>query len=202
VSSIDDFRIDEEESEDEDEDCEDDPEVNVDEDDRVMKLFGRVNCEMSFAIWMALDHLSSQSEDEITLVLRSMGGNAHDMFAIVDAMELCPCPIRTVGTGLIASAATLIVSAGTPGRRFLTNNCVVMAHDLQWGYPAGLNELNTITAAGNKIETRYHHLMAKYGNKPVGEIRPYLIGHGNWMFARDAIAKLGIADKILTKSKW
>lgn len=177
-------------------------EIDIDDDDRIIKLFGRVNHGLSFAVWMGLEHLSARSDEEITLVINSQGGTVYDMFSIVDAMALCPCDIRTVGTGVIASAATLILAAGTPGRRYLTPNCMVMTHELQWGYPAGLGEVLTIAEVAKKMEARYHSLMAKYCSKSVSEIEPYLTGHGNWMFAKEAIKKIGIADKLMTKSKW
>jgi ATP-dependent Clp protease protease subunit len=155
---------------------------------------------MSFTIWCALEELSKQDPDkEITLVINSLGGRVHDMFAIADAMLLCPTPIRTIGTGIIASAATLIIAAGTPGRRFLTSACMVMTHDLQWGYYTSLSELSSVADAGKKMQTRYHKMMSQFSGRPVREIKELLSGQGNWFGAREAIRKLGLADHILSK---
>jgi len=168
--------------------------------ERVIRVFGPVDHTMSFTIWCALEAFATDNQDEeITLLINSLGGSAHDMFAIADAMGLCPAPIRTIGTGIVASAATLIVASGTPGRRFLTNSCMVMTHDLQWGYYTNLSELQTVAEAGKKMESRYHKMMARRCGKTLKEIRPHLEGQGNWMEAREAIKKVGVADSILPK---
>ena len=177
---------------------EEEPSVVIDTELRLINLFGPVNPKMSFVVWMALQNLLKDSTDEeITLILNSMGGHVHDMFSIVDAMRICQAPIKIIGTGIIASAATLILAAGTKGKRYLTSNCMVMTHDLSWGYYTNLTELQQVATVGKDIEARYHKLMSKFTGRKLSDIKPYLIGQGNWFFPKEAITKIGLADHII-----
>lgn len=173
--------------------------IDIDEDQRRIYLFGDIDLQASFAIALAIDHLNRQNKEEITVVINSGGGSCHDMFAIVDCMMLSKAPIKTIGTGIIASAATLIIAAGAPGRRFLTKNCMVMTHELQWGHFTSLESLKDILHTGYTMEDKYTKLMSKFCNRTVSEIKKYIVGKDHWMDAQQAIENLGLADKIATK---
>lgn len=178
---------------------ESDARIDIDEEHRCIYVYGEIDHNTSLGITLALDMLNKESDEEITIVINSGGGSAHDMFAIVDRMLLSKSPIKTIGTGIVASAATLVMAAGTPGRRFLTKHCMVMTHELHWGSFASLQAVKDVLHTGYRMQEKYIKLMSKFGGHTPEEIKEYLVGKDYWMDAAEAIKKVGIADKIATQ---
>jgi ATP-dependent Clp protease protease subunit len=176
------------------------PLLEMAREDRTVEIFGPICQPMSFYVWNSLRELEQEDpKEEITVIINSGGGIMHDMFAIVDAMQLCKCPIRTVGTGCIASAATCVVAAGTPGRRFLTPNCSVMIHEASFGIESNLSDVKSELKEVERLQKSYLKIICKTTGKTESQIKEFMDGKNYWMSARDAIKKLGIADKILKR---
>jgi ATP-dependent Clp protease, protease subunit len=70
---------------------------------------------------------------EIQLIINSPGGYVTSGFTIYDAMKSVTSPISTICTGLAASMGSIILSAGTKGRRFILPNARVMIHQPSGG---------------------------------------------------------------------
>lgn len=124
----------------------------------------------------------------------------HDMFSIVDSINGSVSPIYTVGTGLIASAATVIMAAGEKGHRYLTPNCTVMVHQLSWSVASNLAEMQLVIKEGERLQERYIKAMSKFTGKSIKSLNKYMNGSDYWMDADEAIQKVGIADHILNGS--
>ena len=69
----------------------------------------------------------------LQLIINSNGGDLNAAFAVIDMMRGSPIPIRTVGLGMIASAAFAMFIAGEKGHRTLTPNTSIMSHQYSWG---------------------------------------------------------------------
>ena len=62
-------------------------------------------------------HLESNSEQEIGLYINSPGGSFSALTAIYDTMQFVRRRIATICLGQAASAAAVLLAAGTPGKR-------------------------------------------------------------------------------------
>lgn len=72
-----------------------------------------------------------QSEDakkDIFFYINSPGGSVYDMLAIYDTMNYIKPDVQTICMGLAASAAAVLLSSGTPGKRFALPHSKVMIH--------------------------------------------------------------------------
>ena len=78
--------------------------------------------------------LDRESNEEITMFINSPGGQVNAMFAILDIMDVIKSPIRTVVTGIAASAASVIASSGK--KRLMTENARFMIHEV-WSFVGG-----------------------------------------------------------------
>jgi ATP-dependent Clp protease, protease subunit len=65
---------------------------------------------------------------DISLWINSPGGSVSAMLAIHDVMRLIPNDVSTLGMGMAASAGQFLLSAGTPGKRFLLPHARVLLH--------------------------------------------------------------------------
>ena len=98
------------------------------EKDRVLHINGEINDFMAQILTAQIRYLESKSEDDITLMINSPGGSVSAGLAIVDAMENSACDISTIGTGMVASMAAVLLAVGAKGKRYITNNAFVMIH--------------------------------------------------------------------------
>ncbi|MDX3073894.1 ATP-dependent Clp protease proteolytic subunit [Streptomyces sp. MI02-7b] len=76
-----------------------------------------------------LIHLESAApEQDISLYINSPGGSLTAMTAIYDTMQFVNCDVSTVCVGQAASAAAVLLAAGTPGKRLATPHSRVLIH--------------------------------------------------------------------------
>jgi len=95
----------------------------------------------------------------LQLIINSGGGDLNTAFAVIDIMRGSPIPIRTVGLGLIASAAFAIFIAGVKGYRTLTPNTSIMSHQYSWGTYGKEHEL---FASVREYELTTERIIAHY----------------------------------------
>ena len=96
---------------------------------RLVLVNGPVNDKMYQSVTAQLFYLQIKDpKAEITVVVNSPGGSADSGFGIYDTMKLLDCPIRTLVSGLSASAAVLISLGGSKGRRFMTPSSRFLLH--------------------------------------------------------------------------
>jgi len=88
------------------------------------------------------DEEDERAED-IKIYVNTYGGSADEMFAIYDVMNWCKgfCDVQTIGLGKVMSAGTLILAAGTKGKRYLSSHCRVMMHSVNGGHVGELHNL-------------------------------------------------------------
>jgi len=97
---------------------------------RSIYLFGFVNRQNILSVIAQIHFCETLSDKEdITLYINSEGGYISDCFALIDVMDCCKCDVSTVVLGTAASAACLIASNGTRGKRCSGKNAEFMYHE-------------------------------------------------------------------------
>ena len=71
---------------------------------------------------------AEDAEKEIQIYVNSPGGSVSAGFAIYDTMQYVPCPVSTLAVGRAASFGTVVLMAGTKGRRFALPNARIHLH--------------------------------------------------------------------------
>ena len=165
---------------------------------RTIRLFGDVNNEMDYAIWAGLRLLESDSITEpITILLNSPGGGIYSMCSVIDAIELCSCPVRIIGTGMVMSAAVPILAAGEPGFRFIAPRTRLLLHPPRIVI-AGISKNAEIALKETKIlHKMYKDCLLKTTKMDSVLINQYVDNMQDNYFSATTSVKLGIADKVL-----
>ena len=113
-------------------------------DNGIMTLMGSINTDTVKPVieWILHESLIKKKKNkELLLIICSEGGALEDAFALIDVMRTSKIPIKTVGLGVIASAALLIFIAGAAGRRVLTPNTSILSHQFTAGHAGKAHEL-------------------------------------------------------------
>jgi ATP-dependent Clp protease protease subunit len=97
--------------------------------DRIIILGSQVNDEIANSIIAQLLFLEVDNpEKDIHLYINSPGGSVTSGLAIYDVMQFVKCDVATYCLGMAASMGSLLLSAGTTGKRYCMPNARVMIH--------------------------------------------------------------------------
>ncbi|WP_334151973.1 ATP-dependent Clp protease proteolytic subunit [Microbacterium sp.] len=170
--------------------------------DRVIFLGVQVDDASADDVMAQLLVLESQdAERDITMYINSPGGSFTAMTAIYDTMQYVAPQIQTVVLGQAASAASVLLAAGAPGKRLALPNARVLIHQPAMG-EAGQGQASDIEIQAAEIlrmRTWLEETMAKHTGQPVEKVNRD-IDRDNILSAEQAL-EYGIVDQVLTTRK-
>src|SRR3989344_3883540 len=102
--------------------------------DRIIMLAGPIDDNIANLIIAQLLFLENQDpKKDIYLYINSPGGHVTSALAIYDTMNHIRADVSTICVGMAASAAAVLLSSGTRGKRFVLPNAEVMIHQVMGG---------------------------------------------------------------------
>ena len=138
-------------------------------------------------------------ERDISMYINSPGGSYTAMTAIYDTMQFIKPQIQTICLGQAASAASVILAAGSPGKRFALPHARILIHQ---PYTEGGGQGSDIEIQANEIlrmRAEMEGIFAKHTGKKVEEIQKD-IERDKILTAEDA-QKYGIIDQVIASRK-
>ena len=112
------------------------------EKNRIIYINGEVDGLMALSVISQLRYLAAKSDDDITLIINSPGGSVTDGMAIYDCMKAIHCDTVTIATGRAASMGAFLLAAGTKGKRYATENAVIMIHQPLGGVQGQVTDIS------------------------------------------------------------
>jgi len=110
--------------------------------DRIIFVNGKFSPEMADSIVAQLLFLEASDPDQdVFMYINSPGGLISSMYAIYDTMNYIRPDIVTVGYGVVMSAGSFILAAGTKGKRFALPNTDIMIHEFSSGSQGKFNDI-------------------------------------------------------------
>jgi len=107
-----------------------------------------------------IGQVSADFKSPITLELTSYGGDVYGMFGALDVINIAPMKIHTIGIGVVMSAASFILTAGT-GKRAITENSYIMIHDVNGWIKGKGQDLISETDQLKKMQQKCYSIYAK-----------------------------------------
>ena len=102
--------------------------------ERIIFIGGAIDDNLANVVVAQLLFLESvDSKKDINLYINSPGGVINSGFAILDTMNLIRPPVSTICVGLAASMATVLLCAGTKGKRYALPNSTIHMHQALGG---------------------------------------------------------------------
>ena len=114
-----------------------------------------------------------QMEDpkkDISLYINSPGGSVTDGMAIYDTMNFLKCDIVTYCIGMAASMATVLLAAGTKGKRFALPNSRVMIHQPSGGAGGQTTDISIAAKEILRWRATLNETIAKHSGKTAEEV--------------------------------
>ena len=140
-----------------------------------------------------------EDDEDIEFFISSNGGAVGDMFAVYDLMGVVKKnrDIRTYGFGKVSSAAVVLLSAGTPGKRFISQNTRVMIHHCSAAEQGPVPNLKTVYKEAERVEDMMIHVLAQNSNLSVGEIYNIFSKNTDEYFSAEEALEMGFVDEII-----
>ena len=167
--------------------------------ERIIFLGGPIEDYSANLIIAQLLYLNYEdAKRDISLYINSPGGAVTAGLAILDTMNFIKPEVQTVCVGMAASAAAVLLAAGSKGKRFILPNAEVMIHQ-PWGGAQGQATDIEITAKHIlSVRDRLNKILAKATGKSLETIQKD-VERDYFMTAEEAKA-YGVVDEILKNS--
>jgi len=133
---------------------------------------------------------------EIKMYVNSPGGSVTAALAIYDTMQYVK-NVATICIGQAASAAAVLLAAGTKGKRFSLPNSRVLIHQVMGGAEGQAVEIEITARHIIKIKDKLNQILAKHTGQPLAKIEKDT-DRDFYMSAEEA-KDYGIIDKIIKK---
>jgi len=115
---------------------------------------------------------SMDPDREISIYINSPGGSLDSLMAIYDTMQFIRPLIQTVCMGQAHSAAAVLLSAGTKGRRFALPNARVLIHQPSSGGIQGqVSDLQIHAEEMTRLRDQLEEILAKHTGRSIAQIR-------------------------------
>jgi len=113
---------------------------------------------------------SEDPEKDISLYINSPGGVVTAGLAIYDTMQYVRAPVSTICIGMAASMASVLLAAGTKGKRYSLPNSRIMIHQGSGGFRGYTPDVLIQVKELETLNERLHGILAQHTGQPVDKI--------------------------------
>lgn len=136
--------------------------------ERIIFLGTPIDDQVANVIVAQLLFLSHEDpEKEIRMYINSPGGVIYAGLAIYDTMQIIPNPISTVAVGVTASFGTVLLAAGTKGRRYALPNATIHMHQPLGGAQGQATDIEIQAKQILRLKSLLLNIIAKHTGQPL-----------------------------------
>lgn len=166
--------------------------------DRIIMMSGEINSGLANTVIAQLLLLESENPNaDIMMYIQSPGGEVDAGFAILDTMQYIKAPVTTIGIGIVASMASILLAGGEKGKRFALPNTRIMIHQPHGGAQGQITDMEIQIAEGKKAKEKSIAFLAERTGKSKKELFDAM-ERDNYMSANEALA-FGLIDEVMNK---
>ncbi len=137
-------------------------------------------------------------EKDVNVYIHSPGGLVSAGLAIYDTMQYIKPAIATICVGQAASMGSLLLAAGTKGKRYALPNSRIMIHQPSGGFQGQATDISIQAEEIIKIRKRLDEILAKHCGQPVDKVH-HDSERDYFMSAEEARA-YGIVDEVIVRA--
>jgi ATP-dependent Clp protease protease subunit len=167
--------------------------------DRLLWVAGPVDDRMSTVVQAQLMFLDTSAEGDITMHIDSPGGSVKSGLSMVDVIDYIDADIRTINTGMAASMGSILLGAGTKGKRMSLKHSTTMLHQSSGGFSGNIQDAEIDWQEWQKVNKELFRLLGAYcGKKPEKVMED--AKRDFWLNADEA-KEYGIIDEVIKSNK-
>ncbi len=164
--------------------------------DRIIFIGTAIDDHVANAVIAQLLFLQMQDpKKDIHVYINSPGGSVTAGLAMYDTMQFLTCDVNTYCIGICASMGSVLLTAGTKGKRFCLPNSHVMIHQVSGGAQGTASDVERTVEFMYGLKSRLNNILSKHTGKTTKQIEKDA-DRDNYMSAKEAV-KYGLVDKVL-----
>jgi ATP-dependent Clp protease protease subunit len=129
----------------------------------------------------------------------SPGGSVKSGLSMVDVMDYTACDIRTINTGMAASMGSILLGAGTKGKRSSLRFSRTMLHQSSGGFRGNIQDAEIDMVEWKKVNQILFDLLGGYCGKSAEDVMKDAT-RDLWLSSQEAL-EYGIIDEIISSKK-
>ena len=165
---------------------------------RIVFLGAAIDDNVTNLVIAQLLHLESENADaDVAIYINSPGGDMNGLFAIHDTMRYINPDVATICVGQAASAAAVLLAAGTPGKRYALPNARVLIHQPHGGAQGQSTDMELAVAEMVEMRRRMVDILVRATGQTAERIvsdidRDYIV-------RGDEAVRYGLVDHIIER---
>ena len=164
--------------------------------ERIIFLGTAIDDQVANVIVAQLLYLNHDDpEKEIQMYINSPGGVIYAGLAIYDTMQMISNPISTVAVGVTASFGTVLLTAGTKGRRYALPNATIHMHQPLGGAQGQATDIEIQAKQILRLKALLLNIMAKHTGQPL-EVIERDSDRDYYLESKQAV-EYGLVDQVL-----
>lgn len=170
---------------------------------RRIYLFGDI-CTYNILVVIHQIHVLEERDpnSDIELYINSDGGYVVDCLALIDVMDASPCDFKITVLGMAASAACLIASNGTEGKRYAGRNSEFMFHEVSGPIPSmKMSDMSYIKTETKRIQDKFNRLFSRNTGMSIKELKDKFYQPNDKFLTAIEARKLGIVDHVVSPKR-
>ena len=141
-------------------------------------------------------HLESENPDrDISLYINSPGGDINALFAIYDTMQYVKPDITTICFGQAASAAAVLLAAGTPGKRLALKHSRILIHQPYSGAQGQVSDIEIAASEIQRLKKSLEDVLAYHTGQTSEKISADT--DRDFVMTADQAKEYGIIDEVI-----
>ena len=168
--------------------------------ERIVFIGTEIDDGVANVVMAQLLHLEAASPDlEISLYINSPGGSFSALTAIYDTMQYIRPEVATICMGQAASAAAVLLAAGTPGKRAVLRHAKVLLHQPSSQSQGTLPDLAIQAKELARVRAEVDEILSEHTGHPIAKIREDT--DRNRTFSASEAVDYGLADRVITSRR-
>ena len=166
--------------------------------ERIIFLGTPINDQIANLIIAQLLYLEREDPDkDISLYIHCPGGVITAGLAIYDTMQLIKPDVNTICVGLAASMGTILLCAGTPGKRYALPNSTMHMHQPVGGAQGQAADIQIAAREIIRVQERLRVILSLHTGQPVEKIAKD--SDRDYYLSAEQAVEYGLVDEILVK---
>ena len=168
--------------------------------ERIIFLGTPIDDGVANVVMAQLLHLESEDPDrDISIYINSPGGSFTALTAIYDTMQFVKPEIQTICMGQAASAAAVLLAAGTKGKRLALEHARVLIHQPSGGGEGQSSDIEIQAREILRMRDLLEQMLANHSGQDVAKVRKDL-DRDKILTAREAV-EYGLIDEVVSTRK-
>jgi ATP-dependent Clp protease protease subunit len=165
-------------------------------DERIVFLGTPIDDQVANLVVAQLLHLESEDpEKDISLYINSPGGSIYSGLAIYDTMMFVKPDIQTMCMGVAMSMGSLLLAAGTKGKRATLPNSRILIHQPSAGFEGQSTDIEIHAREILNMRARIDEIYAKHTGRATEEVRTDM--ERDRFFTAEQALEYGLVDRVL-----